>query len=141
MPDPDPPAFTPAATIDPTALERFLAHCERRTISRKHPIIRKDDPAATLYYLISGHATVLLEDEDTADQEIIPAYLNCGDFIGEIGLFCRSSNRSTLVHARSDCELAQIRYTALNGRFETKLKDVHTALLHAMASNFPCDWF
>ncbi len=132
MPDSSPPVFTPAAPVDPTAMERFLAHCERRTIPRKHLIIRRGDPADTLYYLISGRAAVLLEDEDAGGQEIILAYLNGGDFIGEIGLFYRSSNRTTQVRARSDCELAQIRYDALNALFETELRDVHAALLHAV---------
>lgn len=132
MSDLSPPDFVPASAVDPAAMERFLAHCERRTIPRKHLIVRKGDPADTLYYLVSGRAAVLLEDEDDNGHEIILAYLNGGEFIGEIGLFYRSSRRTTQVRARSDCELAQISYDALNALFETELQDVHAALLHAV---------
>jgi CRP/FNR family cyclic AMP-dependent transcriptional regulator len=52
--------------------------------------------------------TVLLEDEE--GRELVLAYLNPGDFFGEIGLFNEHVNRSALVRAKTVCDIAQISY-------------------------------
>ncbi|RME35834.1 MAG: cAMP-activated global transcriptional regulator CRP [Gammaproteobacteria bacterium] len=93
------------------AIERFLAHCHRRRFPAKSVIIRQGDPSRDLYYLISGSVTVLYEDEQ--GHEIVLAYLNDGDFFGEIGLFNPEAGRSALVRARTECEIAQIGYDKL----------------------------
>jgi CRP/FNR family cyclic AMP-dependent transcriptional regulator len=51
---------------------------------------------------------VLIEDE--TGREIVLAYLNPGDFFGEMGLFDGETNRSAFVRAKSKCELAEISY-------------------------------
>ena len=115
--------------MDVKVLEQFLHHCSRSTIPKKHLIVREGDPADTLYYLIEGSATVLIEDAEDPEHEIILAYLNQGDFIGELGLFFRTSNRSSMVRARSDCVLASIKYDDLNQLFDNELKDVHAQIM------------
>ena len=91
------------AVVDPS-IEKLLAHCHRRVFSSKAAIIRQGDPAGELYYIISGSVTVLLEDDK--GHEIVLAYLNPGDFFGEIGLFNEYASRSALVRARSQTEIA-----------------------------------
>jgi CRP/FNR family cyclic AMP-dependent transcriptional regulator len=115
--------------MDAKVLEQFLRHCSRSTIPKKHLIVREGDPADSLYYLIEGSATVLIEDEEDPEHEIILAYLNQGDFIGELGLFFRTSTRSSMVRARSDCVLASIKYDDLNQLFENELEDVHAQIM------------
>jgi CRP/FNR family cyclic AMP-dependent transcriptional regulator len=61
-----------------------------------------------LYYIVDGSVTVLIEDE--SGHEIVLAYLNAGDFFGEMGLFGEQQNRSAFVRARTQCELAEISY-------------------------------
>jgi len=52
---------------------------------------------------------VLIEDDD--GHEIVLAYLNAGDFFGEMGLFGdEPAPRSAFVRARTQCELAEISY-------------------------------
>ena len=53
----------------------------------------------------------MLEDAD--GRELVLAYLNPGDFFGEIGLFNESLSRSALVRAKTSCEIAQISYEKL----------------------------
>ncbi len=127
-------AAAPQATceVDPKAIARFLDFCERRSIPKKHLILRKGDPANTLYYLIEGTATVLMEDEEDPGHEIILAYLNGGEFIGEIGLFFHTGLRSTHVRARTRCELAAIKYEELNRLFRHELKEEHAQILTAV---------
>ncbi len=100
---------TPLISSD--ALARFLEHCHRRQYPAKATIIRQGDPSTELFFIIKGSVTVLLEDEQ--GHEIVLAYLNPGDFFGEIGLFHERANRTALVRARTACEVAQISYDKL----------------------------
>ncbi len=53
--------------------------------------------------------TVIIEDDD--GREMIMAYLNAGDFFGEMGLFDNMDSRSAWVKAKTECEVAEISYT------------------------------
>jgi CRP/FNR family cyclic AMP-dependent transcriptional regulator len=88
-------------------LERFLARCHRRRYPAKASIIYQGDASDVLYYILSGSVAVLHEDE--AGREIILAYLNPGDFFGEMGLF-QEAGRSAWVRTRSPCDLAEMSY-------------------------------
>ncbi|MGE0384029.1 MAG: cAMP-activated global transcriptional regulator CRP [Gammaproteobacteria bacterium] len=93
------------------AIARFLPHCHRRIFSPKSMIIRQGDPTGELFYIVDGSVKVLLEDDQ--GHEIVLAYLNAGEFFGELGLFHEDNRRSALVRARSRCEVAQISYHKL----------------------------
>ncbi|KZZ44268.1 transcriptional regulator Crp, partial [Thalassolituus sp. HI0120] len=63
----------------------------------------------TLYYLIKGSVTVFIEDSD--GREMIMAYLNEGDFFGEMGLFDEEQQeRTAWVKAKTECEVAEVSY-------------------------------
>ena len=109
------------------SIQKFLTHCHRREFSAKASIIRQGDPAGELYYITAGSVTVLLEDDK--GHEIVLAYLNPGDFFGEIGLFNEDASRSALVRARTACEIAQISYSKLRS-----LTDLYPDLIIAMTT-------
>lgn len=90
-------------------LEWFIGHCHRRRYPAKSTLIYAGDKADTLYFIISGSVSVLIEDED--GKELVLAYLNAGDFFGEMGLFEGQDNRSAWVRAKEDTEIAEITYT------------------------------
>lgn len=102
-----PLAFAP----DPASMERFLALCHRRCYPSKTAIIRPGDPANTLYYVIDGSLAVCSEDEQ--GRELILAYINRGQFIGEMGLFVEQAQRESVVRTRTVCEMAEISYERL----------------------------
>lgn len=108
-------------------VQPFLAHCHRRHYPPKSAIIRQGDRAGELFFIISGSVTVLLEDDK--GHEIVLAYLNNGEFFGEVGLFVEDGNRSALVRARTTCEIAQISYTKLKA-----LTDLYPRLLTCMTA-------
>ena len=112
--------------INPT-IERFLKHCHRRRYPGKSVIIYAGDTPDSLYYIIEGSVTVLIEEED--GQEIVLAYLNAGDFFGEMGLFDDQKNRSAWVRAKTECEVAEINYSA----FRTLASD-NPDILFALAT-------
>ncbi len=90
-------------------VEEFLSHCHRRRYPAKTLIIYAGDKADTLYYIIKGSVAVVIEQEDTS-KEIILAYLNAGDFVGEIGLF-EEQERSAWIRTRTECEVGEISYS------------------------------
>jgi CRP/FNR family cyclic AMP-dependent transcriptional regulator len=109
------------------AIESFLAHCHRRSYPNKSVIIHGGDVPDSLYYIISGSVSVMSEDDE--GNEMVLAYLNSGDFFGELGLFSETPVRSAWVRARGECEVAEISYE----RFRQMAKD-HTEIIFQMAS-------
>lgn len=89
-------------------IESFLNHCHRRKYPAKSTIIYAGDESDALYYVIKGSVTVLIEDDE--GREMIIAYLNEGDFFGEMGLFDTQASRSAWVKAKTECEVAEISY-------------------------------
>ena len=92
----------------PEWLSTFLRHSHRRQYPSKSTIIHSGDEPNTLYYIIDGSVSVVMEDSE--GREIVLAYLNKGDFFGEMGLFDSEAQRSAWIIARTKCELAEINY-------------------------------
>ena len=92
-------------------LDKILAHCHRCRYTAKSTIIYAGDRCETLFFIIKGSVTILIEDDD--GREMIIAYLNQGDFFGEMGLFDQEGQeheRSAWVRAKTECEVAEISY-------------------------------
>ena len=73
-------------------LDFFLSQCHRRRYPNKTTLIYAGDKSDSLYYIIKGSVSVIIEDDD--GREMIMAYLNTGDFFGEMGLFDDIPSRS-----------------------------------------------
>jgi CRP/FNR family cyclic AMP-dependent transcriptional regulator len=99
-------ALTPITPHIPN-VENFLNHCHRRKYPAKSTLIYAGDTGDTLYYIVKGSVTVLIEDDD--GREMIVAYLNPGDFFGEMGLFGHQ-DRSAWIRAKTECEVGEISY-------------------------------
>lgn len=108
-------------------ISRFLEHCHQKQYPAKSVIIKEGDPSYELYYIISGSVTVQIED--LKGREIVLAYLNPGDFFGEIGLFDDVHKRTAFVRAKTKCELAKISYERLKS-----LQSLFPDLLFSIAS-------
>jgi CRP/FNR family transcriptional regulator, cyclic AMP receptor protein len=89
-------------------IEHFLSYCHRKKYPVKSTIIHAGDPSRVLYYLVKGSVTVLIEDED--GREMIIAYINEGEFFGEMGLFEPEASRSAWIKTKTECEIAEISY-------------------------------
>jgi len=104
-----------AAIIPPAKLQhidKLLAHCSRRRDTAKTTIIYAGDNSESLFFILKGSVTILIEDDE--GREMIIAYLNAGDFFGEMGLFSKEGSepeRSAWVRARTECEVAEISYS------------------------------
>jgi CRP/FNR family cyclic AMP-dependent transcriptional regulator len=93
---------------DIPAINRFLSYCRIRTVPSKTVLIHAGDVPDVLYYVIKGSVEVLIEDEE--GNEMVLAYLNKGQFFGEMGLFNEQPARSAWVRTRTACELAEMTY-------------------------------
>jgi CRP/FNR family cyclic AMP-dependent transcriptional regulator len=109
-------------------VDTFLSHCHRRQYPAKCTLIHAGEKSDRLYYIVKGSVSVINEDED--GREIIVAYLNDGDFFGEMGLFDDAPDeRSAWVKAKGTCEIAEISYTKFH-----ELKIAHPEFLFALCS-------
>ena len=107
-------------------IEDFLAHCHRRRYPAKSTIIYAGDRCESLYFIMRGSVTVLIEDDE--GREMIVAYLNDGEFFGEMGLFDQDT-RSAWVRTKTECEVAEISYS----KFQ-ELSRQHPEFLFALAT-------
>ena len=119
-------------TPDRAAMERFLGACHRRRYASKTAIIRPGDSANIHYYVIDGSLTVSSEDEE--GRELILAYINPGEFIGEMGLFVESPQREVMVRTRTPCDLAEISYDRLFQLYDGPLRDELTKILFSIGT-------
>ncbi|VAW86363.1 Cyclic AMP receptor protein [hydrothermal vent metagenome] len=112
------------------AIDQFLKYTIKRNFPKKRPVILPGDTPDSLFYIISGSVSVIAQSED--NHEIVLAYLNAGDFIGEMGLFIIPDQRSVTIRTRTECKIAEISYTKLNKLFINELKNEYASILHAV---------
>ncbi len=93
---------------DVPAVNKFLSFCRIRTVPAKTVVIHAGDLPDILYYIVDGSVEVMIEDED--GNEMVLAYLNKGEFFGEMGLFYERPTRSAWVRTRTECEIAEMTY-------------------------------
>ena len=118
-------------------LENFLTNCHRRRYPNRSTIIYEGDTCNTLYYIIEGSVSVVLEDDD--GREVVIAYLNPGDFFGEMGLFEQKESQRLVsrTHGLRDCrnqlrELQQLHpYTSRNRLHDRQADGTPPAQYHA----------
>ena len=89
-------------------LDTFLAQCHRKKYPQKTTILYAGDRSDTIYYIIKGSVAVIIEDDN--GREMIIAYLNPGDFFGEMPLF-QQANRSAWIKTKNECEVGEMSYT------------------------------
>lgn len=101
-------AATGKALSDVPAINRFLTYCRVRTVPGKTVMIHAGDVPDSLFYVLDGSVEVMIEDED--GNEMVLAYLNKGQFFGEMGLFHEQPARSAWVRTRVSSEIAEMTY-------------------------------
>jgi CRP/FNR family cyclic AMP-dependent transcriptional regulator len=92
-------------------IEKFLGHCQRKDYSAKRVILKQGEPSDSLYLVLEGSVSVLVQDESDPEHMLVVSYLNPGDFVGEMGLFdAEPQVRSAMVIAKTACSVAEISY-------------------------------
>lgn len=109
---------------DPLWLAPFLEHCHIKVHDKNIDFVHQGQHAESLYYLVEGSVAALLNDTTAPRRELLLAYINAGEFIGEMGLFIPQTTRSVIIRTRTKCTVAEITYAHLNQLLSTALKDV-----------------
>ncbi len=92
-------------------VENFLRHCQRKDFRAKSVVLKQGEQSNSLCLILDGSVSVMIEDESEPGHMLVVAYLNPGDFVGEMGLFDNDSPvRSAMVVAKTQCEVAEITY-------------------------------
>ncbi len=91
----------------PTVVE-LLRHCRRSRTPPGTQLMHRNRNGDHLFLILRGSVSVL--EDDGSGRELILAYLNAGDFVGELGLFGQTAKRSACIQTRSMCDLAVISY-------------------------------
>jgi len=100
--------LTPKPSNDQPAITRFLSYCRIRSVPSKTVLVHAGDTPDTLFYIINGSVEVMIESDETS--EMVLAYLNKGQFFGEMGLFKEAATRTAFVRTRQSCEIAEMTY-------------------------------
>lgn len=107
-------------------MDEFLSAAHRRRYPRGSTIIYAGEESDSIFYITKGSVTVLIEDD--SGREIIVAYLNAGDFFGEMAMFGEGT-RTAWVKAKTECEVAELSYTKF-----TELSKRDAGMLFTLAS-------
>ncbi len=95
------------SALDFGNMEAFLTAAHKRRYPKGSTIIYAGEDSDSIYYITNGSVTVLIEND--SGREIIVAYLNKGDFFGEMALFGEGT-RTAWVKAKTDCAVAELGY-------------------------------
>ena len=114
-------------------VENFLRHCQRRDYKSKSVILREGDTSDYLYLILDGSVSVMVEDEADEEHKMVVAYLNPGDFFGEMGLFAgNAGKRSAMITAKTQCEVAEISYEKFH-QIRSQFPDILFAIADQMS--------
>ncbi|MBK1718915.1 cAMP-activated global transcriptional regulator CRP [Thiocystis violacea] len=116
---------------EPRWLQPFLAQSHAKTYEKNVEFIRQGQAAESLYYLIEGSVSALMFDEEER-RELMLAYINKGEFIGEMGLFIPQNARSVIIRTRTKCKVAEITYQRLDRLLNDELADVAKEFLYSI---------
>ena len=91
-------------------IQAFVALSHKRSFPAKHTVLHAGDEPQSLYLILEGSVSILLED--THGREIVLAYLNPGEFFGELCLFPEQKVRTAIVRTRTPTLVAEVGYNA-----------------------------
>ena len=89
--------------------EALLEQCERLSIKSRAIVFRQGEPSENLYLILNGSVSVIVDDIEDPEQEMVVSYLNPCEFFREMGLFCEEHRTTNLV-TRTPCEFGRISY-------------------------------
>ena len=111
------------------ALEEFLKLCHKKHHPAKSIIMKPGDSGDRLYFIIEGSVSVCAEDGE-GKQELMLAYVNKNEFLGEVGVFKEPEMRKVTVKTRCPCYLAEVSYERFRDMLKNELLEYAPDLLY-----------
>ena len=106
--------------------EAFLVHCERIKMKSRSVVFRQGERSEDLYLILDGSVSVIVDDTEDPEQEMVVSYLNPGEFFGEMGLFIEEHRTANLV-TRTPREFGRTSYQGFHA-IRQQFSDVLYAL-------------
>lgn len=96
--------------LNKPVVQAYIAQAHKRSFPPKHTLIHAGDEPQSLYLILEGSVSIMLEDDD--GREIVLAYLGPGDFFGEMCLFPDQRLRTAIVRTRTPTLAAEVGFHA-----------------------------
>ena len=124
----------PQVTNAIPTVESFLRHCQRQDHKSKSVILQAGAVSDSLFIILDGSVSVMVEDESDKDHKMVVSYLNPGDFFGEMSLFTDEEEvRSAEIVARTQCEVAEISHERFH-QIRSQFPDILFAIARQMSA-------
>jgi CRP/FNR family cyclic AMP-dependent transcriptional regulator len=111
------------------ALDAFLKLCHKKHYPAKSIIMKPGDLGGSLYFIIEGSVSVCAEDGE-GKQELMLAYVNKNEFLGEVGVFKETEIRKVTVKTRCNSHLAEVGYEHFRQLLKHELLEYAPDLLY-----------
>ena len=96
--------------LEKPVVQSFIAVAHKRGYPARQNIVHAGAAPQSLFLILEGSVSVITEDEN--GKEMVLAYLNPGEFFGEIGLFPEQTVRTAIVRTRTQALIAELDYPA-----------------------------
>ncbi len=117
----------------PESVKALLKRAHINRYPKRTTIVDAGTESKSLYLILKGSVSIILREDD--EREIVVAYLNPGDFFGEMGLFEPNPQRTAEVRTRDVCEIAEISYDNFH-ELSKQYPDLSYAVFRATRSSF-----
>lgn len=95
--------------FDKPAVQAFIHYSNKRSFGPKQTILNEGDESRAIYLILEGSVSVLTRE---GGREMVLAYLNPGEFFGEMSLFQDQATRSAIVRTRTPILVAEVELEA-----------------------------
>lgn len=92
-----------------TVIQEFIGFSQKRSFAPKHNILNAGDEPRSIFLILEGSVSVLTKE---GDREMVLAYLNPGEFFGEMCLFPEQKTRTAIVRSRTATLVSEVGYIA-----------------------------
>ena len=117
--------------FDKPAVQAFIGMAHKRSYAPKQCVLQAGEEPQSLFLILTGSVSVVIQDEN--GREMVLAYLNAGEFFGEMGLFPEQKIRTAVVRTRAATLLAEVMYPAFR-KFAHDHPDIMFELAGQMAA-------
>ncbi len=107
--------------LEKPVVQHFIAVAHKRGYPARKNIVHAGASPQSLFLILEGSVSVIAEDEN--GKEMVLAYLNPGEFFGEMGLFPEQTVRTAIVRTRTQALIAELDYQAFR-RFNREYPDI-----------------
>ena len=96
--------------MDLPHVQAFISRAHKRSVPAKHTLIQAWDRPKSLYLILEGSVSTLLESDD--GREVVLSYLNAGEFFGETCMLRRPDTRHQIIRTRTRTLVAEMSFQA-----------------------------